>query len=86
MQLKIYQLKSMSKFRIQVSLKTHSGSTTCTTEVYFPDHIDGKLGNSNFKNEVISALEAHLPVIIAGADWRKQGYKVEGFNSPVKIG
>jgi hypothetical protein len=76
----------MSKYRIQITLRTHSGTTSCTSEVALPDHLDSKLGNSNFQQEIIQALQAHLPVTIGGTDWRKQGYKVEGFNGPVKIG
>lgn len=76
----------MSKFRIQVTLRTHSGISTTSVEVSLPDQFDSKFGNSNFNNEIIAALQTYLPTNIGGTDWRKQGYKVEGFNGPVKIG
>ena len=72
----------MSTFSIQVSIKQSNGVTSSyNTEVDLPDHLDSKIGNSSYKNEIINALESALPQRLGGADWRKNGGKVAGFNN-----
>lgn len=75
----------MAKYKLQVVLRTHSGTSSTTQEVNLPDHLDSKIGNSSYKNEIIAALEVNLPKMIGGGDWRKQGLKVESFNCVQRI-
>jgi hypothetical protein len=75
----------MARFRMQVDLKTDKGTSSSNQELELPDSISQKIGNSNFKNEVITSIESALPNLIGGADWRKNGWRVESFNCVVKL-
>jgi hypothetical protein len=75
----------MSKYLIQVTFKISSGTSSSNLEVNLPDHLDSKIGNSSFKQEVINALNAVLPDRIGGRDWRKEGQYVESFNNVRKL-
>jgi hypothetical protein len=76
----------MSKFSLQVSLKASNGNTmSYITEVQLPDHLDSKITNSSYKDEVLAALSGVLPQMLGGSDWRRNGSKLVSFNSPRKI-
>jgi hypothetical protein len=76
----------MSKYGMQVTLKnTNGNSSTYNVEVQLPDHLDSKVGNSSYKQEIISALNSVLPQMLGGGDWRKNGAKVESFNGVRKL-
>ena len=75
----------MSKFSLQVKIRSKTGLSGYSVEVYLPDHLDSKIGSSNHKNEIIAALESILPQKLGGWDWRKNGGKVESYNGVNKI-
>jgi len=71
---------------MQVTLKNSNGnSSTYSVEVELPDQLDSKIGNSAFKQEIISALGSALPQMLGGRDWRKNGSEVVGYNGARKI-
>jgi hypothetical protein len=72
----------MSNYKIQVSIKVSNGNLcSYDTEVSLPDYLDSKIGSSSFKQDIIKALEAALPQMLGGSDWRKRGGKLESFNN-----
>jgi hypothetical protein len=76
----------MSKYSMQVTLRNSNGnSSSYNVEVQLPDHLDSKVGNSNYKQDIITALSSALPQMLGGWDWRKQGSKVESFNGVRKL-
>ena len=76
----------MANFSISVSIKQSNGVTSSyNTEVELPNHLDSKIGNSSYKDEIIGALESALPQRLGGADWRKNGGEVVGFNNVRKL-
>ena len=81
---KLYNL-IMAKFRMQVDLKTESGTSSSKQEVEIPEKLVPKVTNSSFKNEIIPYIESSLPQMINGTDWRKRGWKVVSFNGVTKL-
>ena len=75
----------MSKFKMQINLRTHAGISSSMQEVDIPDSMDSKIGNSSFKDEMLVVVEQNLPEKINGLDWRQKGFKVESFGSSYKI-
>lgn len=75
----------MAKYRMNIRFKTHYGTNSVFCEVELPNHLDSKIGNSNYKQEIVAALSAVLPQNINGADWRKQGHTVLDFPSYQKL-
>ena len=75
----------MSKYKVHLRFKTRHGSTNCTAEVQIPDNLDYKVGNSNFNQEMLNIVGNALPQIVAGTDWRKNGYILETYHSPQKL-
>lgn len=76
----------MSKFSLQVSLKSSNGNTmSYLTEVFIPDHLDLKITNSNYKEEVLTVLNSILPQMLGGSDWRRNGSKLISFSGPKKL-
>lgn len=72
----------MSTYSITVTLKLANGnSSSYNTEVNLPDRLDSKIGNSANKNEILAALEAVLPQMLGGADWRKNKAKLISYNN-----
>ena len=76
----------MSKYSMQVTLRKSNGdSSSVNVEVQLPDHLDSKVGNSSYKQDIITALSSALPQMLGGSDWRKQGSKVESYNGVRKL-
>jgi hypothetical protein len=75
----------MAKYRMQVDFKKPGGTVSRTIELEIPDHVAKKLGNSNYKNDVVEFLQATLPSEIGGSDWRKNGQRVVSYNSSTKL-
>ena len=75
----------MSKFKMQINLRTHAGISSSSQEVNIPDSMDSKMSNSSFKEEMLVVVEQNLPEKINGLDWKQKGFKLESFSSPYKI-
>jgi hypothetical protein len=71
----------MAKFKMQIDLKTESGTSSSNQEVEIPEKLVPKVTNSSFKNEIIPYIENSLPQMINGVDWQKRGWKVVSFNN-----
>lgn len=77
----------MSKYQMSVKMTRPNTNVTSSylADVQLPDHLDLKIGNSNFKQEIINALYTNLPQKLSGNDWRKSGYIILSFNVQRKL-
>ena len=75
----------MSKFKVTINIKHPGGISTSRQEVEVPDSMDSKMGNSNFRDEMLPIIASLLPDKIGGADWKKKNFILETFHFASKI-